>query len=205
MRTLPLLSLLCAGLLSSPPASAQPVVNRCTNAQGDTVFSDRRCEDLGATARLPATQPAGSTGLYRDGCTRRLSELTWQIRAAIEARDVNQLSGIYLWNGVSNAAAGRILDRLEAIVQRPLVDIAPVYPEPVAEPALPETAPPSHGDGLAGTEAQPLPLPPPAAAPSPAQRRPIGLRLEQTLANGSTPSRTVLGLRRQYNCFWISL
>ena len=37
------------------------------------------------------------------------------------------------------------------------------------------------------------------------RQRPVGLRLEQTLANGSTPSQTVFGLRRSYNCFWISL
>ena len=42
----------------------------------------------------------------------------------------------------------------------------------------------------------------PQASRSP---RPVGLRLEQTLANGSTPSQTYFGLRRSYNCFWISL
>jgi hypothetical protein len=31
------------------------------------------------------------------------------------------------------------------------------------------------------------------------------LRLEQTLANGSTPSHTVLGLRRSFGCWWVSL
>ena len=34
---------------------------------------------------------------------------------------------------------------------------------------------------------------------------PSGLRLEQTLSNGSTPSHTVLGLRRTQGCWWISL
>ena len=36
-------------------------------------------------------------------------------------------------------------------------------------------------------------------------RAPSGLRLEQTLANGSTPSHTVLGLRRYLGCWWITL
>jgi hypothetical protein len=35
-------------------------------------------------------------------------------------------------------------------------------------------------------------------------RAPVGLRLEQTLANGNTPSRTVFSLRRHLDCWWIS-
>jgi hypothetical protein len=38
----------------------------------------------------------------------------------------------------------------------------------------------------------------------PRARAPVGLRLEQTLANGSTPSRTVFSLRRHLDCWWIS-
>ena len=39
------------------------------------------------------------------------------------------------------------------------------------------------------------------------QRKPrlIGLRVEQTLRNGSTPSRTVFGLRRHLDCWWVRL
>jgi hypothetical protein len=33
----------------------------------------------------------------------------------------------------------------------------------------------------------------------------VALRVEQTLANGSTPSRTVFGLRRHLDCWWITL
>ena len=143
-----------------------------------------------------STPPAGAAGLYRDGCTRRLSDLVWQIRTAVDARDVNQLSGIYLWNGLSDAAASRVLDRLEAIVQRPLVDIAPVYAEAAPVAPVADPLPPAVGDHFPAGETVPAPT---------ARRRPIGLRLEQVMANGSTPSRTVLGLRRQYNCFWISL
>ena len=42
--------------------------------------------------------------------------------------------------------------------------------------------------------------------PTSAQRtRPVGLRIVQTLKNGTTPSNTTFGLRRAYNCFWITL
>jgi len=39
----------------------------------------------------------------------------------------------------------------------------------------------------------------------PARQPPVALRVEQTLANGSTPSRTVFGLRRHFDCWWITL
>jgi len=205
-----LLLLLC---LCAAPAAAQKV-NRCTGADGATVFSDRRCEDLGAIDRLPprAAPSAGSegaSGLYRPQCVRRLSELAQQIRTAVDARDVNRLSTLYWWNGVSDEAARRILDRLDAITQRPLVAIVPVSPEPAAyPPAAPATA-----DTLATAERRTTDAMPAAAASTsaaldgsamPPRSRATALRLEQTLGGSATPTSTVLSLRRQYNCFWIS-
>lgn len=194
MKALVLL-LLCV-LCLPPPASAQAQrVNRCTNAQGQTVFTDRSCDALGATARMPARTPTvGNTGIYRAGCARRLSELTGQIRDAVSLQDVNRLSSIYLWNDVSNATASHIIGRLESVVQRPLVDIAPVYP------SRDEVAPTEPGGGVVpGSEGEAMPT------NAPRRPRPIGLRLEQTLGSTATPARTVFGLRRQYGCFWITL
>ncbi|MEG2804167.1 DUF4124 domain-containing protein [Stenotrophomonas sp.] len=187
--------LLCALCLPAQASAQAQRVNRCTNAQGQTVFTDRRCDALGATERMPARAPTvGNTGIYRAGCARRLSELTGQIRDAVSLQDVNRLSSIYLWSNVSNATANAIIGRLETVVQRPLVDIAPVYPASEAEAGLaPEVAPMLGADGL--------PLPEVA----PRRPRPVGLRLEQTLGSTATPARTVFGLRRQYGCFWITL
>ncbi|MBN6149986.1 DUF4124 domain-containing protein [Xanthomonas sp. AmX2] len=202
MRAPPILLLLC---LCAAPAAAQ-TVNRCTGADGATVYSDRRCEDLGAIDRLPpraapSASREGAGGLYRPMCVRRLSELAQQIRTAVDARDVNRLSTLYWWNGVSNAAALRILDRLDAITRRPLVAIVPVLPEqgPVYAQAAPAAAMPAYDP------AAPAPAAPPQtdAAPSP-RARATALRLEQTMGGSATPSQTVLYLRRQYGCFWIS-
>ena len=66
--------------------------------------------------------------------------------------------------------------RGDQILDRPLADIGPVY----------------GGDAQSATEPAP-------------RRPPVALRLEQTLANGSTPSHTVLGLRRALGCWWITL
>lgn len=174
------------------PASAQKV-ERCTTMSGETVYTDKRCEDIGAMDRLPSATTSGSAGsaLYRSGCSRTLSDLVYQITAAVENKDVNRLASVYQWSGVSNAAANSILNRLEVIVKRPLVDIAPVRPAPA--PILDENGivVDANADGYY----------PQTAAP----QRPVALRLEQTLANGSTPSQTVFGLHRSYKCFWISL
>ena len=191
MRCLPLLLLstaLCAGA-----AQAQQV-NRCTDAQGRTVYGDKSCEAMGAHARLlPEARAAGGSGLYRDTCARRLSEVVAQIRSAVDARDPNRLSGIYAWSGLSSAEATRVMDRLDAIVQRPLVDIAPVFPrDPQQEPGEGHDEEVGEDPIMIGNV--------PALRP-----RPVALRLEQTLGRSATPSRTLLKLRRQYNCFWISL
>ncbi|MEG0184340.1 MAG: DUF4124 domain-containing protein [Stenotrophomonas sp.] len=187
--------LLCALCLPAPVLAQAQRVNRCTNAQGQTVFTDRRCDALGATERMPTRTPTvGNTGIYRAGCARRLSELTGQIRDAVSQQDVNRLSSIYLWNNVSNATANQIIGRLESVVQRPLVDIAPVYPT-------------SDEGAVVATDAAPVPGSDgqPVAEVTPRRPRPVGLRLEQTLGSTATPARTVFGLRRQYGCFWITL
>lgn len=191
MRCLPLLFFTTA--LWAGAAQAQQV-NRCTDAQGRTVYGDKSCEAMGAHARLlPGARAAGGSGLYRDTCARRLSEVVAQIRSAVDARDANRLSGIYAWSGLSSAEATRVMDRLDAIVQRPLVDIAPVFPrDPELEPA--DDTGEAVGNGPIMITNMPV---------TPA--RPVALRLEQVLGRSGTPSRTLLKLRRQYNCFWISL
>jgi hypothetical protein len=82
---------------------------------------------------------------------------------------------------MSNSAGYALMDRLQAIVARPLVDIVPVYP----------------GDGSpTGADYYPQEA---------VHRTPVAMRLEQTLSNGTTPSRTVLGLRRGFGCWWVAL
>ena len=203
MRSFLFLAVLCAAasIVVSTPAHAQKV-QRCTTLSGEKVYSDKPCEDIGAMDRLPSLSgdpsTRGSSSLYRGGCSRTLSDLVYQISAAVEARDVNRLASVYQWSGISNESANRILDRLEAVVNRPLVDIVPVRPE--SAPEAPAPLPPLSEPNVAvyqGTEE--------GYPQAHRQPRPVGLRLEQTLANGSTPSQTYFGLRRSYNCFWISL
>lgn len=204
-----LIPLLAACALWPGSARAQQPLNRCNGPGGNTIYTDRPCETIGASERLPRAAIAGGYGLRRGGCARNLQDLVYEITAAIDNRDVNRLGAVYHWVGQNSASGDRILDQLQAIVDRPLVDIVPLRGVVTESPsAAPEAA-------LSGTPPVPVTsatttLTPPAgdrAAPPPRviRRPPVGLRLEQTLGKGSTPSRTVLGLRRHLDCWWITL
>lgn len=186
-----LLVLLSAASVDAHAQSTR--LNRCTDAQGQSVYTDRPCDSLGAQSRRPPPPPAGST-LQRDSlgasCPRRLSELVQALHDAVNTQDVNRLSTLYLWSAVSDAGAQRILGQLESVVRRPLVDVVPVYPQRDVELPVVEGQSPA----AQGTDPE-----------TPAPRHPVGLRLEQTLPGSATRAATVLGLRRQYGCFWITL
>lgn len=211
MPSCPALAAACLLVLTSAlpwaPVMAQGI-QRCTTADGVSVFTDKPCELMQARSRLRAPGAAQSSGGGRARlgahsgmqCPQRLSELVDEIQLAIQASDINRLAAVYWWGGQGNAQASRQLAQLETIVSRALVDIAPVYPrtsEPsqVAAPGWITVAPAN-----AGPPPEPAIVAPPASRP-----RPYALRIEQVLANGSTPAPTLLHLRRQYGCFWISL
>ena len=191
MRSLLLLPLLAFAWCV--PHAAQAQVRKCINADGRPLYTDQKCEALGATEppAPPTLNPgaaaevAKSNRLYMGGCTRTLQDLVFEIRTAVEQGDANRLSGIYHWVGASEASAEAVMDRLDKIVHRPLLDIQPISADPVAEGAITGDA----GDVPRTT----------------ARRPPVGLRLEQTLPQSITPARTVLGLRRHYGCWWVTL
>lgn len=199
--------------LPAPPAAAQaPQLNRCVAPNGETVYTDRRCDEVGAQAR-GIRAPSGATlSTRRMACARTLTDLVHEISAAIDNRDVNRLGAVYHWVGHDDASASKVYDRLQAIVDRPLVDIAPLRATAPAEPAPPIAAP-SPVTGIA-VPAQPIASATPGAAsdtasldatpPRPVHRAPYGLRLQQTLRNSATPSRTDLRLLRHFDCWWIA-
>lgn len=172
-------SLLLAAWLWPVPAAAQ--VRRCTGADGGTVFTDRRCADIGGVDRLQPLAPAigGGHSLYRGGCARNLQDLVYELTTAIDSHDANRLASLYHWTGMSSRQGYAVMARLDGVVKRPLVDIAPVMP--------------ATSDGVDGD------LYPQTTV----RRAPVGLRIEQTLANGSTPSRSVFGLHKHFGCWWI--
>lgn len=178
-------------VLLACPHIARAQVHKCVSADGLPLYTDQKCAALGATEAPPEPAPttigsklAEGDRQYRGGCTRTLQDLVFELRTAIEHNDANRLSSIYHWVGASEATAEAVMARLERIAQRPLLDIQPVSANPEAEGAI-------TGE---------------ADVPRTTVRRPpVGLRLEQTLPDSITPASTVLGLRRHYGCWFVSL
>ena len=190
--------------LASPAAQAQ--VRRCTTPDGGTVYTDRNCAALGAVETRPQGSGNGAPPAlrYRGGCSRRLQDLVFEVTSAIDARDTNWLARSYHWAGVGHSNGYALLERLDAIARRPLLNVTALRPaQTVVVPAQP--AGPDAGWSTGATpslDGNPL-----MAAPRPAAqpRRPVALRIDQVLADGVTPSTTTFGLRRHMDCWWISL
>ena len=75
-----LLPMVAAALLSTVPATkARAEVHRCTTPGGESVYTDKRCEAIGAVERVPhaSTGPAGASRLYRSSCSRTLRDLVY--------------------------------------------------------------------------------------------------------------------------------
>lgn len=178
-----LVSLLAVGTCAGAwPVTGAAQVHRCTGEDGRTTYTDKRCRDIHAADAPPTPSAPGavSKGLRAARCPRNVQDLIFEVTSAIDRRDANRLAALYHWPGMSSEQGYRILDRLAVIVDRPLVDVSPVMP------ASPEGV---DGDYYPQTTVR---------------LAPVGLRVEQTLANGSTPSRTYFGLRRHLDCLWIS-
>ena len=190
---LAVLALLVAALAWPSRGDAQ--IKRCTAPDGQVIFTDRSCVDVGGVDRpAPSVHsPVYGGKAYARGCSRGMGDLIHEVTAAIDSRDVNRLAGVYNWAGMSNRTAYAVLGRLDAIANRPLLDVSPILPTP-------RLSLEADGDvtisGDVNAQAYPQ---------ATVHRTPIALRVEQTLANGSTPSRTVFGLRRHMGCWWITL
>ena len=205
----PLFAALLFALLWRPAAPAMAEVRRCVTPSGQTIFTDRKCTDVGAAERVPQA-PASAARAYRGGCAHNLQDLVYEISTAIDAQDANRLAGVYHWTGMSGDAGYQVWSRLDSIAHRPLVDIVPVMPAAPVDPPLlppPPTQPVTTGDAATVMPPAPASAPPdPQLYPQTAVRRtPVALRVEQTLGGSATPSRTVFGLVRHFGCWWVRL
>lgn len=198
-----LLPLLAACWLWPASARAQQPLNRCTGASGNTIYTDRTCASIGASDRLPRGDAGAVYRQRRGGCARSVQELIYEITAAIDAHDVNRLGSVYHWVGLNAESGERILDRLQTVVDRPLVDIValrsastPVAVDVAAAPPL--AAAPLSTENAQTTAGEA------GASPPTLRRAPVGLRLQQTVGKGNAPSQTVLGLQKHLDCWWVT-
>lgn len=178
-----------AAVLYLTPAHAQ--VRRCMKPDGDIVYTDRRCVELGAVERAAGHDNTGSSRVYRGGCSRTLQDLLFEMTLAIDARDVNRLASVYHWAGMSSGAARAAMNRLDKLVQQPLIAVEPVMSTP------PESLSPYAAGGLHGMS------PTRPAATDDFRPRPVGVRIEQVQGDSATPSHTRFDLHEHFGCLWI--
>jgi hypothetical protein len=184
-------------LLAGHAASAQEL-HRCQRADGSVVYTDRLCEPeqtekaspSPATTAVPQTPRSGRTGLPPpSACSKSPEELQYSVRSAIDMKDVNQLVKSYHWVGISQEQSEALLTRLDEMVDRPLLDVQLLYPEPetVSEPPPEDAA----DDGAYSGRA-------------PVQKPPYALKIMQYRSNTATETvSTVFRLQRYYQCWWI--
>jgi hypothetical protein len=202
----PLLLALACALMTLWPQAAQAEVRRCVTASGQTIFTDRKCAEVDAVERLSRSEGLPGAALHRaGGCARTLQDLVFEMTTAIDGRDANRLAAVYHWPGTSAESGYRIWTQLDAIVNRPLVDIVPVAPMSRPRPEPPpegQSAERTSNDAAETLRTEP-PVDPELYPQTAIRRNPVALRVEQTLANGATPSRTVFALTHYFGCWWI--
>ncbi|HEU0152557.1 MAG TPA: DUF4124 domain-containing protein [Arenimonas sp.] len=203
MRCLTVLLLLL--LVPALPARAQGV-KRCTDAQGNTVFTDRACASVDAVPKGAPVPPGGATaeGFAPRGCARTAEDLLVGVRTALEARDVNRLASYYHWTGTGSGTGRQVMDELEAIATRPLVAVALAYPPtPAAPDPLLAFGPDAQPDAPAPARPQEAPE---ADLAAPRGQAPIGLDVEQMAGDANAASRsTRFRLHRNVGCWWLAL
>lgn len=187
-------------LLLAGSAAAGQDMHRCQRADGSVVYTDRLCEPK--QAEKPATASSGSqtpqaSRLGRTGlppppaCSKSPDDLLYSVRSAIDMKDVNQLVKSYHWVGVSQEQSEGLLGRLEAMADRPLLDVQLQYPEPRTQ--APSDVP---EEVLSDTEDYTYREPP--------RSMPSALKVMQYRSNTGTETvNTVFRLQRHYLCWWI--
>jgi hypothetical protein len=175
MSRLSALLLIALALALLPHRAAQAQVRQCTAADGSHLYTDRKCEDLGASEfHAPPAASAGSAAGPRMTCARSVQDLAYALESAAGSGDANRIAALYDWAGMGSSTANRIMDRLQAAAARATVGVQTTQAGASADA-------PNAGGQL------------------------IGLRLEQVDANGHTPAHINFGIRRRMGCLWVHL
>jgi hypothetical protein len=176
-----------------PSRALQAQVRQCISGDGTLVYTDRKCEDIGATERAANDVVIDIPGqrMAKGGCSRSVQDLVYALGSAIQSGDANQVAAVYDWSGHSTADGYRLMARLDAIAKRPLLDVQPVYSGGTN----------GYGDDIVEFDEQTGTV----VSKPPRKPRLVGIRVDQTLANGAAPSRTLFGLRRHLGCWWVRL
>jgi hypothetical protein len=180
-------------------------MHRCVDASGAPVFTDRRCDSIGASDAPPDVPPpsvASARITSVRSCARSKADLLEGVRNAFEVRDVNRLADYYHWTGMDGATGYRLMDRLEAMTRRPFIDAQ------LVSSATPRPMDPGIDPDSAGLLTRPFDLPdtPSPRIPPPGRPRRVDLlRVDQMRSERDAASQvTWFHLRAEAGCWWVT-
>ena len=174
-------------------------LRRCISADGSTIFTDRRCQDLQALESSP------DGGSYRPGsmvrvrsCAHTRDDLLFGVRSALEAHDVNRFADYYHWTGMSSAEGYRVLERLEHFSERPLMDVQLTSGQRSEQYGLDDYF---QNPGMLDDDPALLDQPPPPPRPRPPPRL---LRVDQMRSDKDYSAQvTYFRLLTNAGCWWL--
>ncbi len=174
-------------------------IHRCVGTDGRMIFTDRSCDETGAIEQAAPSAGAGNVRIAVRGCARTREELLWGVRSALETRDANRFAAFYHWPGMATGDGYRLMDRLAAFADRPLVDAQLLSSAdlrndaPIADPVTVEQTSAEQSLGL------PAPAP-----PAPVRHVLDLLRIDQMLsAKDAAAQVTYFRLQPYAGCWWI--
>lgn len=190
----------CAALLITAASPASAAIHRCVGAGGTDVYTDRTCASLDLPARdMRGTTSPDSSDLARPswkiprglvaGCPAATAEaLIAGVETGLARRDVNYLSGFFLWTGVGSQYGREITARLRRLMDRDLLEIRLL---PDDNPDQFAAAPPDWD---------------PYFDPAPPRPSPTGLAIRHSARGDEygAGEETRLSIRRQNECLWLA-
>lgn len=219
--------------LCLPSTSVAQEVKRCRNAQGMMVYTDKPCHLVNAAPVMakPSTDDGarlsdGSPKYVRTYCPNRTPDgLVLSLTAALQARDVNRLAGLFHWVGTGSRSATARMQRLQRMADRATVEVRLVYvqSEPMnhdddrfiqrppqgwprdlgmVEQRMAQRQVPGRTNGIPRVRRTPI------HQPEPSRRRikqgMPKVEVSQQLRGGYQVERQVLGLRKHAGCVWLT-
>ena len=138
------LTLVCAAIPAPAPVQAATSLQKCRSADGSIGYTDGNCRVFGndstvisskllddPAAPSPDGFPLAGEAIQAsapgrrspaDGCARTPTQLAMDLHASLAMGDVNRVAESYDWAGMSNEAGQRTMDRLQALIGRPVLD-----------------------------------------------------------------------------------
>jgi hypothetical protein len=179
-----------------PGLSRSTGIHRCVGSDGNALFTDRECADMGAVDAPPPGAVGGNSPRFAARtCARTRTALLDGVREALDAGDANRLASYYHWSGMGTRAAYALMDRLHGFAQRPLVDVQLVRSAPREPFAMDGDVPPLWSPLLPAPE---------IAAPPPRPRLPVLVRVDQMRGNKDVAAEvTYFQMTSNAGCWWI--